>query len=254
MNTGLRKKTKVVFNGIFVFLIIVWFILSVYSGIYIIVNDQIDTTWSASDMYPSVNKKNNKKASKVSAVKAFVKHKEEQIGNKTKDDNEFFDQVIDLKKVCDRYLYGYNVTTALVGTKNNPDSITDVVVVHGDGYLSEIVDQSNLEENYEKFSKMANSIINDGRDFVLLIPPIKDGALASSYMNVYTDCSVETKDLLIKRCREDGIHTLTLDDDLGVADGNWDEYFFKSDHHWLPQTGMIASKQLAGWLNSRDIT
>ncbi len=232
MNLGQKKHNKVVLGMFFLAFTSIWCALSIYSYIISFKTDE------------------NSESDKKTILESIDQTKREMEAS-TKDSNRYFDPVMDYRKIFDKYLLRYNMTTSLNGTHNDSQSTTDVVLAHSDGYLSLMADLTDIEENYEKMFGLADRVMKEGRDFVYIMPPVKDGELDHSYKDVYIDHSSEVRDLVKHRCTDDRIPVITVGDHVESLADNEDVLFFRGDHHWLPQTAMFACGLLADWMNER---
>lgn len=136
---------------------------------------------------------------------------------------------------------GMNMTTSL----NNGQSIGDIVLPYQGDSLGLVLTQTDPAENLNNVIAFGNQMKDEGRNFLYFLVPGK-----FSGNDGYTDYSGE----LYKKTVE-----ILNDADLDLCDmyaeiekNNKDIYslFFKTDHHWLPSTGIWADKVLCEYLNN----
>ena len=58
-------------------------------------------------------------------------------------------------------------------------------------------------------------------------------------------------DLFLQRISSSGIKSLDLRDNIVSENMNVEEMFFRTDHHWTPQTALWAAGKIASFLNER---
>lgn len=126
---------------------------------------------------------------------------------------------------------------------------SDTVVDLGEGYLTQIDSESNdmsvPAENLISFSKWLKE---RKIGFLYVQAPFKIGVTEQNDLAGYTDYNHKDCDAMIGEIR-DKVPLLDLRENmLDDFSGN-KEQFYKTDHHWLPSTGLWATNILAEKLN-----
>lgn len=65
----------------------------------------------------------------------------------------------------------------------------------------------------------------------------------------YKDKSQNWADNFVKSFKDNDIPILDLRNSVKKLNSNPYDFFFKTDHHWLPQTGLWAASEIAKWMN-----
>lgn len=93
----------------------------------------------------------------------------------------------------------------------------------------------------------------DGLDIPLLCVRFPSKATYSAHSaNEYGIRSVdmETRELFLKRVRKRGIPTLDMNGILKDKGFSEEEVFYRTDHHWKTEMGLIAAREIAGFLQA----
>lgn len=126
---------------------------------------------------------------------------------------------------------------------------TDSVVVMKNGYLtfeSTPTDTSKAVESLKWFSdKMKERNI----DFSYIQYPCKENENDEQLPDGLTDYSNKNADSLLAGLEQNGVKYLDMRELLSQKDDDWYGNFFKTDHHWKPETGVWASGKITEMLN-----
>lgn len=90
---------------------------------------------------------------------------------------------------------------------------------------------------------------HDNRNFLLFMPPYKFGNITDDYKVVFHDCSAENTKLIAGTMRENDIDMISTAEIIESEGMDKNSIFFRTDHHWLPQTGLWDCHYLGDWLN-----
>ncbi len=149
---------------------------------------------------------------------------------------------------------GKNASTSLTGTKTVPDYFDDVVVSLSDGYLSLIMEEYDINQNITAVINLSEKLKEQGINFIYFELPHKmethDPAFAS-YKGVYKDYTEEYEKQIRTELEKAGVDVVSFMDSYPEVNDRRLSFFFKTDHHWLPQSGLQASKVLALSLNEK---
>lgn len=121
-----------------------------------------------------------------------------------------------------------------------------------DGSLTFLIDEpaENLTEHARAFLEFQQSLAE--RDIPLLYvqaPQKIGGEGAPALPPGVTDCGNADADAFCAALTESGADVLDLRQTLREDGGLWTDYFFATDHHWTPETGLFCANALAEYLN-----
>lgn len=166
--------------------------------------------------------------------------------------SDAYDAAVIVGNVFDK-VSGKNATTSLTGTQNNLNDSEDVVVNLSDGYLSLVTDSSRVEAAVNKTIQLAKDLKERGVEFIYYELPYKldtQDPVYKTYNNVYPDYTAQCVEKIRKAFEAEGINVLRFEQRYPEVAKDRKIYFFKTDHHWLPETGLMATKLLAEELNA----
>ncbi len=125
---------------------------------------------------------------------------------------------------------------------------SDTIVDLGDGYLTLLVQtKKDVSHAANEVSEFAAWLEQQNIGFLYVQAPFKIEK-NSSELSGYTDYSNENADNFLMALKKNVI-TMDLRDDIQNEFDQYKELFYKTDHHWLPETGLWASKKIAEQLN-----
>jgi len=116
------------------------------------------------------------------------------------------------------------------------------------GLLASISETGPAEEDIryaaENLIRFCRTHQENGGHFLFVMAPSK----ISKYEDVlpvgYTDTDNDTADRLVTLLEEGNVPLLDLRETLHDAGILWEEAFFTTDHHWRPQTGFLAFREI----------
>lgn len=137
---------------------------------------------------------------------------------------------------------GMDMTTSLSVSADNP------VVDLGEGRLSYIVN-SYSEENVNNLIEFGKKTEKEGRNFLLFCTPFKidDEDIVKS--GIYENKSIEWEKEYVDSFRNAGLHVVSATEEMDKQGLIKKDLFFKTDHHWLPQTALWGNKVMCDYLN-----
>lgn len=127
---------------------------------------------------------------------------------------------------------------------------TGSVQVLDDGWLFFPTLKFSVQEYVEETASFADFCQAQGAKFLFVPnPPALDEKTDGKFMG-RLDFGLQKKDDMIKGLKERGVATLDLYPLMHeeFPDKTYHQLFFRTDHHWLPTTGLWASGKIAGWL------
>ncbi len=145
------------------------------------------------------------------------------------------------KKMWDKAT-GMDMTTSFTVSGDNP------VVDLGEGRLSYIVN-SYSEENVNSLIEFGKKTEEDGMNFLLFCTPFKIDEDDNIKSGIYENYSLEWEKKYIDAFRKEGLHVVSATEEIEKQGLSKKELFFKTDHHWLPQTALWGNKIMCDYLN-----
>lgn len=147
-----------------------------------------------------------------------------------------------LKKTWDKYT-GIDMTTSF-STNYESDTVVDV----GNGHMSYVVNSFDTKyiENQIEFGKQME---NKGINFLMFMTPFKLSENSNIQSGPYTDRSAEIEKMGMQMFRDAGLNVISVSEHIEAEGLDRHELFFKTDHHWLPQTALWANKLMCENLN-----
>lgn len=128
---------------------------------------------------------------------------------------------------------------------------TDSVLVMRNGYLtfeSLPVDMSYPAESTAYFSEYLH---NKGINFLYVQCPSKENPEDNQLPYGVQDNYNANADTLLKSLSENNVPYIDLRNGINESFDDYYSCFFKTDHHWTPETGVWAAGQIAEELNTR---
>lgn len=105
-------------------------------------------------------------------------------------------------------------------------------------------EEADLREAADNLIRFYRKQQEKGGDFLFVMAPSK----ISKYEDVlpvgFTDTDNETADRLIALLEAETVPVLDLRESLKEEGILWEEAFFTTDHHWTPQTGFLAFREI----------
>lgn len=251
--TGIKRVFSCIFISVFCLACGATFTSSSIRLYEKIKRDFENDLWIAREEYPfetNMQKKEDFLYSDKQGTKQLIVKFETKVEDQVTNNFRYKMPFVLLQKKFDRDLWRYNMTTSLNGSSNDPASSEDVVVQLDNGYLSFVIDDFNTNDAVKKMVDFAHQMESEGRDFLWLETPIKtNGNDFSENDDVFTDYSNEKRQEIVEVFDENELHYKSLTEEINALPGDKSERFFKTDHHWLPQTGVWACGILAEELN-----
>ncbi len=210
-----------------------------------------ENKWVASDYYPFEEREENKEEN-IKTEKNILDNISEKI-SKMKQKTEsyvaesfyFRMPFVLIRKWSDKAV-GIDMTTSLCVAQNNQYDIEDVVLPYKNDYLGFVVDDMDITERINNLTDFGLQMKEEGRNFLFFEVPGKYGE------NVNFPSYFEEKEKEIKEAFEEkGLDFFRVSD--AIKEQQLDELslFFKTDHHWLPSTGIWADQLLCEEFNKR---
>jgi hypothetical protein len=127
---------------------------------------------------------------------------------------------------------------------------TDSVVVMRNGYLTFEALPVNTDYAVQSTAYFAQTLKEKGINFLYVQCPSKENPDDNQLPHGIEDNYNINADSLIKGLSERNVPYIDLRENLNSEFDNYYSCFFKTDHHWTPETGVWASGKIADKLNN----
>lgn len=145
-------------------------------------------------------------------------------------------------------LLGFDMTTSLFIANADADESNsrDNVIPYNAEFdsLGTFMEDVDISEGIGKFIEFANFVKSNGMNFLFFECPRKNGSYGA-----FHDYSYEKEAQLLKALDEAEIDYLRVDDYMPRDKLEYAKMFYRTDHHWLPSSGIWANGLLCEYLN-----
>lgn len=191
--------------------------------------------------------KNDAPVSVESSEKSEKTSKYLSVVNKFKDSIDYYTTMLLPGRI--KYVEANALFSKAVGMKIV--SGTDSVVVMKNGYLTfENSASSDAAKQAESVKWFSDIMKEKGIDFIYFQYPTKEKEGDGQLPDGVIDGVNTTADNLVERLKKSGVNCSDLRASLAQKDTDWYSNFFKTDHHWKPETGVWAAGQIVNTLNA----
>ena len=118
-------------------------------------------------------------------------------------------------------------------------------------------DKDAMQERSAVLAGLAQEVTEHGGQFLYIQAPFKVDPYGDLAVNGIFDFTNQNCDDLLAQLEAQGIATLDLRNDLynwaQAEQRNYHEYFFRTDHHWKPETALRAAKVVGARLREYGI-
>lgn len=128
---------------------------------------------------------------------------------------------------------------------------TDSVVVMRNGYLTFQASEVDTDYAVQSTTYFSCWLKNNGIDFLYIQCPSKENPVDNQLPYGIEDHYNKNADKLLKGLKENGVPYIDLRYKLTEDFEDYYSCFFKTDHHWTPETGIWAAGQIADEFNNR---
>lgn len=120
----------------------------------------------------------------------------------------------------------------------------------GDGYFVNLSMPCDVSMAAEGLQSLQIFLKSENIDMIYAVAPSKVNKYQEPILSpMYRDNSNDNLDANVKAARESGIVTLDFREMIQEENLEYLPLFFKTDHHWKPQTGLWAAEKLGDYLN-----
>ena len=122
------------------------------------------------------------------------------------------------------------------------------VIRLGDGFLAGLVASTDISENAEAVAELDNFCRTLGIKYMYINAPMKICASEDKYISGILDYSNQNTDRFLEAIGRAGVKYYDFRKILHSEGIKHHEAFFRTDHHWRPETGLWAAKHILGFL------
>lgn len=151
-----------------------------------------------------------------------------------------------LRKNMTELARGYEAAT---GWDYVPYSEYNGVVTTDDGYLTTVYPRIDVSKQADATIELAKFCESAGIPFAYVSAPFKVCKSDDENLCDATDFTNQNADEFLSLVEAAGVRTLDLREALHREGLQHHELFFRTDHHWLPQTGLWATGEVARLLS-----
>ena len=238
------KLNKIQIVGAFI-VIGIFFISMIYtfiSAINILINKENTKSTiikvDFAQLYPfKENNKNNNKQTIIEKYKKIINDIEEKITNYTSKNLINYEKLIE-----NSYLYN-----KLIGYKLVSNSNENARIEIDDGYYSRIMNKRDVSVLTNNLINFKNYLKNLKIDLLYIQAPYKISE-TQKISSVYRDYTNENMNNFLENINGK-VNYLDLRENIKNNNLNHLELFYKTDHHWIPETGLWATREISQYLN-----
>lgn len=165
-----------------------------------------------------------------------------------------------IKSKIDKYsnqnLFGYSKITEWAKGYDSflewnfaPYSEYNGVMALDDGYLTEFIEETDMTENAKSVIELNQYCKDRNIDFLYIQAPYKISKYDDIDISGKLDFSNQNADALLDRLSDAEVPTYDLREEIYKGKLKHHELFYRTDHHWLPTTGLWASEKISEYCN-----
>lgn len=147
----------------------------------------------------------------------------------------------------------YGLAQRVTGNRRVYDSgsaASDVIKLNN-GMLSFVLQKSkSLQEKADKTADLDAHLKSEGISLLYVQLPFKIDRLDNELPTGVYDYSNENSDTMLSSLKSRGVATFDLREEIVKDKLDWYSLFFRTDHHWKPETGLWAAGKISEKLNS----
>lgn len=119
----------------------------------------------------------------------------------------------------------------------------------GDGHFSGFCKEVNVEDLSKSIVRFSRFLENENIPLLYVQTPYKICRYDKRFSGIY-DFSNQNSDAVLENLKLNDIVTLDLRESIHAQNKNHYELFFKTDHHWKPESGFWAANEIIKELDS----
>lgn len=113
-----------------------------------------------------------------------------------------------------------------------------------DGYLSSITESRNIENAAKEIVELSKACMGKNISFMYVNAPEKLCLSEDAEFAGTVDYSNQNASELLKILDNNGVHYIDLRNNIHDQGLNHHSMYFKTDHHWIPETGLWAAHEI----------
>lgn len=235
------RKEAITGIGFIVFSIIMFCLVIFGKIVHDIKETDKNDLWNAAEFYPV-----EKEQIEIEGLQKYwdkIAYIKTSVGDYATTSFQYRMPFILSKKRVDK-LFGLDMTTSLNGGVNDIEDTNDVVLPYSNDSLGWVCDDMNISRHLESLIQFGQEMEAEGRNFLFFENPEK-----FTETEIYKDYS-EKKYAEIQTAFDSNRLNIISAKDLEEAYPNdLSEMFYKTDHHWKPESGLWADTILCSYLN-----
>lgn len=142
------------------------------------------------------------------------------------------------------YIYDHLSKYSLV---SNSSKVSRIEM--GEGYLTRLVPEFGVEESANRLIEFNEYLKDKDINFIYVQAPYKiSGEEAKNISTIYKDYSNTNLNNLINLI-DDKVDYIDIRSNIKKENLSHLDLFYKTDHHWLPETGLWATYRISEYLN-----
>lgn len=154
-----------------------------------------------------------------------------------------------------KYIWGYKwLSTKFISAKFSEKPIKDLAVKYNevnvleDGFLVAYMPRSDMYEKALSVVALSEYCKKIGSEFLYIQEPYKIDKYNDTDISGVLDFSNQNQDSLIELLKANDVSVLDFRELIHNAGWSRKDVFYRTDHHWLAETGFWASNQLLKYL------
>lgn len=220
------------------------------TGLYFADEDKVDCKWP--EKYPFDGEYKFEYESSQTETEANTQENSESgesvylsLVNKIKDSVDYYTSKLLPGRM--KYVETNALFNKAVGM--NIISGSDIVAVMKNGYLTLEATESDTDSPAKSLKWFSDILEEKGIDFAYIQYPSKEDKNDNQLPGGMTDYNNINADKLLEKLDAENVKNVDVRELLMQKGGNWYSNFFKTDHHWKPETGVWAAGKIADMLN-----
>ena len=156
------------------------------------------------------------------------------------------------------YLFGYHKMTELAKGYEHimqwnyvPYAEYNGIIRTNDNYLTTLTARLDIQPCADAAKALSDFCAANGIDFLYINAPKKICKINDSNISGVSDFSNQNADDFMAALQKSGVACYDLRDTLHNEGLDHHSLFYRTDHHWHPETGLWASSKIASELNDR---
>ena len=120
-----------------------------------------------------------------------------------------------------------------------------------DGHLISYIEQRDTGKAAANMISFAGSLQREGIKFIYMQAPYKISKIQDKTISGTVDFSNQNADSLIEQLRQANVDVYDFRNIISAENLNHHSLFYKTDHHWLAETGFKAARRILEYLNQK---